>query len=409
MFKVILFTTLLCQLHFGYTQQVQKEVFLAVRDLVEGFLIAIAPAKVDRCKEGELVVNLHKMDRNGRIVKTVKAHKNEVIKSTDKGKIAMIFPSYNDNPNGLEMRDAAKALIKNKDIDVYMVETKKKCNRTNYRLGLPFVKKNKIVAEEVVHKACQNTEKVAKITLGATWNISESDSKIIWIAKGTSVMGLRAAMKLDFKTKIAMHALNPTLSLTGKGLDMIDGFTAKTALHTADVLSDPELPTAEKELLVNGGRLQPGCYVQSKDETDIKKLGEALKCSDKMSWTTFANAVKTRAKGVKSNCWNKFRKGESKKEEKTEFYDDMFNDMDISKDFKRRTKKATSQRYYTRTNTKGQFVPGNWAFLGHPNDFVYDHDNTCPLKRNGAGHGSSARNTFNATTVFSLLLAAKYM
>ena len=52
---------------------------------------------------------------------------------------------------------------------------------------------------------------------------------------------------------------------------MIDGFTAKTALHTADVLSDPELPTAEKELLVNGGRLQPGCYVQSKDETDIKK------------------------------------------------------------------------------------------------------------------------------------------
>lgn len=87
----------------------------------------------------------------------------------------------------------------------------------------------------------------------------------------------------------------------------------------------------------------------------------------------------------------------------------MFNDMDISKDFKRRTKKATSQRYYTRTNTKGQFVPGNWAFLGHPNDFVYDHDNTCPLKRNGAGHGSSARNTFNATTVFSLLLAAKYM
>ena len=124
MFKVILFTTLLC-LHFGYTQQTKKEVFLAVRDLVEGFLIAIAPAKVDRCKEGELVVNLHKMDRNGRIVKTVKAHKNEVIKSTDKGKIAMIFPSYNDNPNGLEMRDAAKALIKNKDIDVYMVETKK--------------------------------------------------------------------------------------------------------------------------------------------------------------------------------------------------------------------------------------------------------------------------------------------
>ena len=124
MFKVILFTTLLC-LHFGYTQQTKKEVFLAVRDLVEGFLIAIAPAKVDRCKEGELVVNLHKMDRNGRIVKTVRAHKNEVIKSTDKGKIAMIFPSYNDNPNGLEMRDAAKALIKNKDIDVYMVETKK--------------------------------------------------------------------------------------------------------------------------------------------------------------------------------------------------------------------------------------------------------------------------------------------
>jgi len=70
---------------------------------------------------------------------------------------------------------------------------------------------------------------------------------------------------------LILNHLSLFLGLTGKGLDMIDGFTAKTALHTADVLSDPELPTAEKELLVNGGRLQPGCYVQSKDETDIKK------------------------------------------------------------------------------------------------------------------------------------------
>ena len=45
---------------------------------------------------------------------------------------------------------------------------------------------------------------------------------------------------------------------------------AKTTLHTADVLSDPEKATAEKELLVNGGRLQPGCY-DPKDETNIKK------------------------------------------------------------------------------------------------------------------------------------------
>ena len=53
---------------------------------------------------------------------------------------------------------------------------------------------------------------------------------------------------------------------------MIEGLTSRTALKTADVLSDPEdQPTAEKELLVNGGRLQPGCYEQSKDETSIKK------------------------------------------------------------------------------------------------------------------------------------------
>ena len=53
---------------------------------------------------------------------------------------------------------------------------------------------------------------------------------------------------------------------------MIDGLISKTAIKTADVLSDPEdQTTAEKELLVNGGRLQPGCYEQSKDETSIKK------------------------------------------------------------------------------------------------------------------------------------------
>ena len=84
----------------------------------------------------------------------------------------------------------------------------------------------------------------------------------------------------------------------------------------------------------------------------------------------------------------------------------MFNDLDISKDF--RTKKQTSQRYYTRTDLEGNFEDGNWEYLGHPNDFVYDHDNTCPLQRT-AGHGSSGRNTFNAITVFSLLLGAKYM
>ena len=62
------------------------------------------------------------------------------------------------------------------------------------------------------------------------------------------------------------------VEFTGKILDEVDRrfFMAKTALHTADVLSDPEKATAEKELLVNGGRLQPGCY-DPKDETNIKK------------------------------------------------------------------------------------------------------------------------------------------
>ena len=61
------------------------------------------------------------------------------------------------------------------------------------------------------------------------------------------------------------------VEFTGKILDEVDRrFIAKTTLHTADVLSDPEKATAEKELLVNGGRLQPGCY-DPKDETNIKK------------------------------------------------------------------------------------------------------------------------------------------
>ena len=79
--------------------------------------------------------------------------------------------------------------------------------------------------------------------------------------------------------------------------------------------------------------------------------------------------------------------------------------MDISKDY--RTKK-TSQRYYTRTNFEGNFVPDNWEYLGHPNDFVYDHDKTCPLQRTAGNNGSSGIQ-FNAITVFSLLLGAKYM
>ena len=48
------------------------------------------------------------------------------------------------------------------------------------------------------------------------------------------------------------------------------GYVAKSTLHTADVLSDPAIPTAEKEIFVNGGRLQPGCY-EHKDELDIQK------------------------------------------------------------------------------------------------------------------------------------------
>ena len=74
-----------------------------------------------------------------------------------------------------------------------------------------------------------------------------------------------------------------------------------------------------------------------------------------------------------------------------------------------RSRLPKSQRYYTRTDVNGNFKAGNWEYLGHPNDFMYDHDNTCPLfKRNGFT-GTSTKNSFNGIAVFVLCLGAKYM
>ena len=131
MFKVILFTTLLfCFVDFA--QLLKEEEILAVKDLATELVTAIAPAKVDKCKVGkvgdhvgDLIVNLHKMDKDGRIVETIKAHAKESIKKSKMGqKIAMMFPSYNDNPTGIAMRKAAKTMVK-KGIEVYVVESRK--------------------------------------------------------------------------------------------------------------------------------------------------------------------------------------------------------------------------------------------------------------------------------------------
>ena len=131
MFKVILFTTLLfCFVDFA--QLLKEEEILAVKDLATELVTAIAPAKVDKCKVGkvgdhvgDLIVNLHKMDKDGRIVETIKAHAKESIKKSKMGqKIAMMFPSYNDNPTGIAMRKAAKTMVR-KGIEVYVVESRK--------------------------------------------------------------------------------------------------------------------------------------------------------------------------------------------------------------------------------------------------------------------------------------------
>ena len=131
MFKVILFTTLLC-CFVDFAQLLKEEEILAVKDLATELVTAIAPAKVDKCKVGkvgdhvgDLIVNLHKMDKDGRIVNTIKAHAKETIKKSKMGqKIAMMFPSYNDNPTGIAMRKAAKTMVK-KGIEVYVVESRK--------------------------------------------------------------------------------------------------------------------------------------------------------------------------------------------------------------------------------------------------------------------------------------------
>ena len=130
MFKVILFSTILC-LHWKYTQQVSVkkevkiEVSLAVRDLVESFLVAIAPETLEKCPNGDLKVNLHQMDKNGKIIQTIRAHKEQMI-TKGSSKIAMILPSFNDNIKWKVIRKAAAALVKKaSDIDVYLVESKR--------------------------------------------------------------------------------------------------------------------------------------------------------------------------------------------------------------------------------------------------------------------------------------------
>ena len=54
MFKVILFTTLLCC--FVFAQFLKEEEILAVKDLATELVTAIAPAKVDKCKVGKVGV-----------------------------------------------------------------------------------------------------------------------------------------------------------------------------------------------------------------------------------------------------------------------------------------------------------------------------------------------------------------
>ena len=95
------------------------------------------------------------------------------------------------------------------------------CKKTNYRLGLPGLdinnliglRKDKVVAQEIVDNACQNTEKVAKLALDATWNITGNDGWMFWIAKGTSVAGLRTAMKVS-KLVIGNIPLITSLDIT---------------------------------------------------------------------------------------------------------------------------------------------------------------------------------------------------
>ena len=92
------------------------------------------------------------------------------------------------------------------------------CKKTNYRLGIPGLskilglKKDKVVAKEIVDNACKNTEKVANMVLGTTWN--NTDNTIFWVAKGTAATALRGAMKINPNIRGGVHLLNPATSKT---------------------------------------------------------------------------------------------------------------------------------------------------------------------------------------------------
>ena len=128
MFKVIFYTTFLCK--FALSQNPiqnmnREELFYNIRDLAEQYIQIFVPYSY-MCKEGDLQVNLHRIDRNGRIISTVRAHENKTVKPISvPAKMVMLIPGYNDNPTGHAVRTAASALKQSIDnVAVYLVDSK---------------------------------------------------------------------------------------------------------------------------------------------------------------------------------------------------------------------------------------------------------------------------------------------
>ena len=110
-----------------------------------------------------------------------------------------------------------------------------------------------------------------------------------------------------------------------------------------------------------------------------------------------------------SKCWNKFRKGKNSQSKPETLYERLLEPEKQSwkKWIKyQRTGNLETRRFYTRTNEKGQFYAKSWKMLGHPNDFVYDHDKICPLgeRSNGNIAGSVRLQGLNKTVVFVFVL-----
>ena len=104
----------------------RDELGTAIRDLAEQYLKVFAPHAC-MCENGELQVNLHKIDRNGRIISTIQAHKKETAdwNNTDTSKLIILIPGHNDDPTGHAVRMAASALKSQiNQVDVYIVEAK---------------------------------------------------------------------------------------------------------------------------------------------------------------------------------------------------------------------------------------------------------------------------------------------